>query len=200
MKKVYMFYLYGDKDEINSDNYFGIDGLDIIKGNKFYHVFYAWTTNKTKRKIFKQQRDMDKFMEVIHEIPKEDFDKFSDENSDTFLEERAITTKDINEFNKITKQTVYILSTGNELNNIVDNELYIARKELECTLLSDIYLRAEYFSEKYKNVLEFFNFDEIMSYAYPLDDNDFPFKMFTDDMLAVYTHFYHNTYRKDILK
>ena len=34
----------------------------------------------------------------------------------------------------------------------------------------------------------------------PLDDNDFPFKMFTDDTLSVYSHLYHNTYRKDFLK
>lgn len=198
MKKVYLFYLYDEQDKMNNKIYPAVNGLDIIKGNKYYHVLYAWTPNKEIRKRFKNLRDMTKFREVIHEIPKEDFDKFSDENSDTFLEDRVITTKSFNDKRVIIKRNVYILSTGKELDIMVDESIYIMRKRLECLVSSNIYLREAYFSNIYSEALNFFKLDNVMDYIYPLEENDIPFNMLDEDKLAIYSHLYHNTYRKDI--
>lgn len=199
MKKIYLFYLYDEKDKMTDDIYPGINGLDIIKGNQFYHVLYAWTPNKELRKLFKNLRDMTKFREVIHEITNDEFNKFADENSDTFLEERIITTKHLDNKKVICKQNVYILSTKKEIDIIVYDYHRILQKELECLVLSGIYLREMYFSEIYQNILNFFNFDDIMTSVYPLDESDsLPFDIFNSDNLAVYSHLYHNTYRKDI--
>jgi hypothetical protein len=140
---------------------------------------------------------MEKFKEVVCDIEKEDLDKFSDEYSDTFLEERAITTKAVNDINVIIQKTVYILSTRNELDYMVENKFAIAQKQFEGFINSEIYIREKYFSEVYRKALHFFKLDDIMSYTYPLDDNDIPFNVATEDNLAIYTHLYHNTYRKD---
>ena len=199
MKKIYCFYLYGEKNEVNSKIYPGIDGLEIITGNNCNHVLYAWTPNKIIRKQFKAQRDMTKFREVIHEIPKDNFDKFSDEYADTFLEERGVTTKNITENHMIEKKTVYILTTSKELDVMLENDRSFMIKQLECLIESDIYIREEYFSNIYRNALEFFRFDCLLAYTYPLEeDGGLPFNMVTDDNLAIYSHLYYNTYRKDI--
>ena len=199
MKKIYCFYLYGEKNEIDSNRYPAIDGLEIIIGNNCNHVLYAWTPNKIIRKQFKAQRDMTKFREVIHEIPRENFDKFSDEYSDVFLEERGITTKYITENRIIDKKTVYVLTTPKELDTMLENDKSFMIKQLECLIESEIYIREEYFSDVYRCALDFFRFDGLLSYTYPLeDDGGLPFNMVTDDNLAIYSHLYYNTYRKDI--
>ena len=197
MKKIYMFYLYGEKDEINDEHYPAINGSKIIKGNNFNHVLYAWTPNKNLRKKFKSQRDMTKFHEVVHEISKDELNEFSDEYSDKFLEERPITSKNIDEDHIFRCKTVFILSTRKELDIIVDDEYLICRNQLECLIESEIYIREDYFSDKYKKVLEFLKLDDIMSYSYPLEDTDLPFDIMKKDTLALYSHLYYNTYRKD---
>ena len=197
MKKIYIFYLYGTKDEINDKIYPAINKSEIIKGNNFYHILYAWTPNKNLRKKFKNQRDMSKFYEVIHEIPNEEFNKFSDDYSDSFLEERGISSKYIDIYNVYRSKTILILSTRKELDIIVDDELIFIRHQLECLVLSNYYIREDYFVNKYKNVLSFFKLDEMMNYAYPLEDNGLPFNMIQNDALAIYSHLYYNTYRKD---
>ena len=199
MKKIYLFYLYDEHDKMKTDIYPAIDGLELIKGGKYTHVLYAWTPNKTVRKSFKKYRDMTKFHEVIHEIDTDEFDKFSDENSETFLEELAVTTKNINDNNTISKQNVYVLSTRTELDSIVYNILQIKRKWFEPILNPDIYIHSSYFKEEYHKLLEFFHFDELLSYVYPLDEfDDIPFSVIEDDTLAIYSHLYFNTYRKDM--
>lgn len=198
MKKIYIFYLYGNKDELTEYNYPGISGFDVTQGNRFYHVLYAWTNNKFLRRSFKQQRDMNLFKEVVHEIPNNEFDKFSDEYSDAFLEERAITTKGFNKSNRIIQKICYILTTKNELDYMVENQQYITRNQLKCLIEHDIYIREKYFSDEYRKILNFFAFDDIMSYSYPMDECDIPFKVITDDNLAIYSHLYHNTYRKEL--
>lgn len=198
MKFIYIFYLYDEVDKLNNKKYPGIQGLDIIEGKRFHHVLYAWTINKELRKKFKKQRDMEIFKEVVYEIDKEDFDKFSDEYSNTFLEERAITTKNINDMNVIVQKTFYILATRNELDYIVENRLTITQNQLEGVISSDIYIKEKYFSDIYRKALHFFKFDDIISYTYPLDENDIPFNTATEDNLAIYSHLYYNTYRKEL--
>lgn len=197
MKKIYLFYLYDYQDKINTKTYPAIDGLDIIKGNKYYHVLYAWTPNKNLRKKFKDSRDMSKFKEVVHEIDSDIFDKFSDENSESFLEERLVTTKKIDN-NIITKQNIYVLSTRKELDILVYDQLSIKREQFERVLHTDIYLKEDLFNDRYRTMLSFFHFDDIMSYVYPMDEGNIPFSTLTDDTLAVYSHLYYNTYRKDM--
>ena len=199
MKKIYLFYLYDEKDKMISEIYPCIGGLDVIEGYNFNHVLYAWTPNKNLRKLFKSLRDMAKFREVVHEISNDEFDRFSDENSDTFLEERNITTKEYNSNNTIGKQNVYILSTRRELDTIAYEYVSILRKQLECLVVSDLYLREIYFDEPYRKMLAIFNFDESMGLAYPLEETDAPpFSMYDYDALSIYSHLYQNTYRKDI--
>lgn len=197
MKKVYIFYLYGPKNEVNDKIYPAINNTEIIEGNNFHHVLYAWTPNKNLRKKFKNQRDMNKFHEVIHEVSKEDFNKFSDEFSDRFLEERAITSKNIDEDHIFRCKTIFVLSTRKELDIIVDDEYILVRNQLECLIEPEYYLREDYFTGKYKEMLEFFKLDDMMSYTYPLEENDLPFNVLQTDTLAVYSHLYYNTYRKD---
>ena len=201
MKKIYCFYLYGYKDELRPSNYPAIEGLDIINGNNYNHILYAWTPNKVIRKLFKQQRDMNKFREIIHELPKDEFNKFADEYSDTFLEERGITTKDINEYNVITTKIVYILATAKELDIMIDNDRLIARKLLQRVIDTHILLKEEYFIEEYRRALQTLKFNNIISSTFSMDDADIPpFNIITDDSLAIYSHLYYNTYRKDIGK
>lgn len=198
MKKIYLFYLYDYEDNMNTKIYPAIDETELVHNGSFYHTLYAWTPNKSLRKQFKTQRDMNKFKEVIHEIEKDDFDKFSDIHSDTFLEERSVTTKDIID-HIITRINIHILSTRRELDNLVDNQLQIMKQQLESLIKPDIYLREMYFSEVYQNVLRKFKFDDIMEYLFPLeDDGGLPFNPVCEDTLAIYTHLYYNTYRKDI--
>ena len=197
--KIYLFYLFDESNNMTTDIYPAIDGLDIIKRNNFSHVLYGWTPNKEIRKQFKSLRDMSKFMEVVHEIAKEDLNKFSDDNSDTFLEERSITTKKITDDNIITKCNICVLSTKKELDTMVYDEHIILRKHLEKMISNDVYIREDYFKEQYRKVLSFLHLDDILSYAYPLEESDeLPFNILTQDNLAVYSHLYHNTYRKDI--
>ena len=201
MKKIYLFYLCDKKDKITTQIYPAIEDLTVIEGDIYHHVLYAWTPNKNIRKQFKQSRDMTKFKEIIYEISKEDFNKFADDNSDTFLEERPITTKSTTEDKIITKRNIYVLSTRKELDVLVYNPLIIMQKQLECLALPDIYIREEYFNDKYRNMLEFFQLNDIMAYAYPMEESDsLPFNLICDDTLSIYTHLYHNTYRKDIYK
>jgi hypothetical protein len=196
--KLYLFYLFDEPNNLIADIYPAIDGLEIIRGCYFSHVLYGWTPNKDIRKQFKSLRDMSKFREVIHELSKEDFNKFSDEYSDTFLEERLITTKKI-EDGKIEKRHLHILSTRKELDTMVYDENVILRKQLEDVISSNIYIREEYFKTQYQKVLSFFQLNNILSSTYPLDDSDCPpFNLFHNDNLAIYSHLYHNTYRKDI--
>lgn len=198
MKKVFMFYLYDTQDELNSETYPGIDDLEVLQGNMFYHVLYAWTPNKEIRKQFKSSRDMTKFKELTHEIPKEEFDRFSDENSDTFLEERCITTKKMTNDNIIDKRNIYILSTRRELDYIVYNKNLIMRNQLECLTKPSIYLQDIYFDDEYRQALEFLKLDDTMLSTFPIDDGGIPFSPFDEDVLSIYSHLYHNTYRKDI--
>lgn len=200
MKSIYIFYLYDDINELNDEKYPGIQGLKVIKGNKLHYVLYAWTINKSIRKKFKKQRNMDIFREVVCEIEKDDFNKFSDEYSNTFLEERPITTKIINEERIISKTTSYVLTTRNELDYMAENDFQIAQKRFEKVLTSDIYIREKYFSDIYRDALHFFKLDTIMAYTYPLEDNDIPFVAAEEDKLSIYTHLYHNTYRKELNK
>jgi hypothetical protein len=189
--------LYDDFNSLNDKNYPGIQGLNIIQGTRFHHVLYAWTINKELRKRFKKERDMELFKEVVCEIENEDFDRFSDEFSNTFLEERAITSKAINDENIIIQKTYYVLSTRNELDYIVENKFAIAQTRLEDFIESDIYIREKYFSDIYRKALHFFKLDAIISYTYPLDDDDIPFNVGSEDILSIYSHLYHNTYRKE---
>jgi len=177
--------------------YPAIEGLEIQQGRSLSHVLYAWTPNKDIRKQFKAQRDMNKFREVIHEIPKEDFDQFSDQYSDTFLENRAITTKII-ENGIINTDTVFILTTSQELETVANLNYEFTNTQLTKIANSKLYIKECYFSDVYKKILEFFRFDDVVSYACPLEENSIPFNIVTEDTLAIYTHFYHNTYRKDI--
>lgn len=197
MKVLYIFYLYDTAEELNTENYPGIQGLEIINNNNFNKVLYAWTINKDIRKKFKKQRDMNLFKEVVCEIDSDDFDKFSDEYSNTFLEERPITTKALDKESTFYKETAFILVTRNELDYMVENNYMIIQKQLENALLSDIYIREKYFSGRYKKALRFLKFDIVMASAYPLDDDNIQFAVITDDTLAIYSHLYYNTYRKD---
>ena len=198
MKKIYMFYLYDEKHELTPEKYPAIDELEVLEGNTFFHVLYAWTPNKNIRKQFKSSRNMTIFREMTHEIPDEEFDKFSDENSDTFLEERCITTKKITDDKIIDKRNIYILSTRRELDYIVYNQISIMRKQLECLTKPNIYLQEGCFEDEYRHSLEFLKLDDTMLSVFPIDDNGIPFIPFDDDVLSVYSHLYHNTYRKDL--
>ena len=62
----------------------------------------------------------------------------------------------------------------------------------------EYYIKEKYFKSKYKKVLNLFNLDELMAYAYPMDESDIPFNILKLDTLAIYTHLYFNTYRKDL--
>jgi hypothetical protein len=197
LKTVYIFYLCDTEDKLNENEYPGIQSLEVLKRNNLYHVLYAWTINKSIRKKFKKQRDMNLFKEVVCDIDDENLDKFSDKYSNTFLEERPITTKTI-ENHIICKTTTYVLATKNELDYIVENNFYILQKQLEGMLSSDIYIREAYFKDVYRKALHFFKLDEILAYTYPLDDGDIPFLVIAEDTLAIYTHLYYNTYRKEI--
>jgi hypothetical protein len=197
MKILYIFYLYDKNNELTKEKYPGIDGLNIIHGNDFNKVLYGWTINKNIRKKFKKQRDMKIFKEVVCEIETEDFDKFSDEYSNTFLEERPITTKALNEEKIFYKETSFILATRNELDYMVENASMIMQKLLEDVISSNIYIREKYFIKPYRKALHFFKFDDVLACTYPLDDDDIPFIDVSDDNLAIYTHLYYNTYRKD---
>ena len=193
-----MFYLFDEPNKINDKIYPAIGDLEIIKGSNFSHVLYGWTPNKDVRKQFKQLRDMSKFREVIHEISKEDFDKFSDEYSDTFLEERIITTKKHDD-GIIKKRNIRILATKKELDIMIFDEISILRNQLENVILTDVYVNSLYFINKYRQVLDFFKLNDTLSTVYPLEETDsVPFILFTNDTLAIYSHLYQNTYRKDI--
>jgi hypothetical protein len=196
LKSLYIFYLCDSIEKLTKDNYPGIEDLEIIKDNNHCRVLYAWTVNKKIRKKFKKQRDMELFKEVICDIEDNTFDEFSYEYSNTFLEERPITTKII-EDDIICKTTSFVLATKNELDYISENMFSITQELLDGVLLTDIYIREDYFIDRYKKALHFFKFDEILAYTYPLDDNDIPFLTITEDSLAIYTHLYYNTYRKD---
>lgn len=198
MKKIYLFYLFDEPNKMKPKIYPAIDDLNIINNNNLSYVLYGWTPNKNVRNQFKKLRDMYKFKESVHEISKEDFDKFSDENSDTFLEERLVTTKQIeNGFTKSYK--IRILTTKKELDIMIFDELSILRNQLENVISKDVYVRSNYFINKYRNMLEFFKLDDILLTAYPLDESDCPpFNLFMSDNLAIYSHLYQNTYRKDI--
>ena len=198
MKNVYIFYLYGSKDEINSKKYPAIEDSEIIKKDNYYHTLYAWTPNKDIRKKFKSQRDMSKFYEIKREMTKEELDMFSDEKSDTFLEERAVTSKDIDENHIFRCKNVYVLSTRKELDIISYDAQNISRDQLSYLIDVEYYIKESYFKSKYRKALHTLNLDDLMAYAYPLDDNDIPFNVVKIDTLAVYTHLYHNTYRKDL--
>ena len=65
---------------------------------------------------------------------------------------------------------------------------------------SEIYLQEKLFSDRYRDILSFFHLDDMMDYLFPLDDSNIPFCLLTNDTLAVYSHLYYNTYRKDINK
>ena len=80
----------------------------------------------------------------------------------------------------------------------VENTQMITGSQLENALLDDIYLRSSYFSEVYRKALCLFKFDELMSYACPLEDYGIPFNAMTEDKLSIYSHLYHNTYRKEL--
>lgn len=199
MKKIYCFYLYDLKENLDPSVYPAIDGLDIITGNTYNHTLYAWTPNKINRKLFKQQRDMDKFKENIYEIPEEEFDNFSDQYSETFLEERCITTKNIDEYGKYGKRVVRILTTAKELETMLDMETQFIRKKIQPIIDTNILISEKLFINKYKKALNIMKLDTIISIIFPLDESDIPpLDVFAYDGLAIFTTMYQNTYRKDI--
>lgn len=197
-KKVYLFYLHDDC--LVQEKYPGIGdnptyGLD---SDNYPFTLYGWTTKKEYRDQFKNQRNMDIFTEAKEEFTnRRQFEAFSDLYNSHILEHRALTTKAVT--NGIIKvDIVFTLSTSIEVDHVVFHE-----QRIIMNIFKDSYedkeqfpiIPGKCFDDKYKRLLDYFNF---YSMVFPIDDLPFRPYEFKIDSLGLYVHEFMNTYRKDV--
>lgn len=108
--KVYCFYI--TCEDLNTKDYPGIIADTIAMVNGTLYSLYAYTQNKEFYKYFKKVRDMSKFIVKVIEV--DSFDDFCDDHDSYLLEFHSLTTKGINNDNKVIRKSVEVLMTKAE--------------------------------------------------------------------------------------
>ena len=109
MKRVYAFYIHDI--EIKATEYPGVLNSDIVHKDHGDYAFYAWTSDKFIRKLFKELRRLDIFFEKIFNIDDSVYEQFEIDNPDTKLLTIPVTTQCDS---KVTDDNPFVIS-----NNII---------------------------------------------------------------------------------
>jgi hypothetical protein len=198
--KIYLVFIHGIN--LNRDKYPGIPLIsDInVSPNGEGLAFYGWTRLKKVKNDFKRSRDMKKFYIAEKECDDEnEISEFTEKYSDLLLEYRPYSTK-AHRNGRIISATVLILSTAVERDYIFFSTNFNTYIEENASYLFDnetiALIDSNWFKNKYAKVLEKFNFNEVFCTLFPdelIDEIEID-----KDSMALYCHFFKNTYRKDL--
>lgn len=107
--KIYRFYLIKDKK-------YPFENCNDILDNRI--ELYAITNSKSKAKEFREQRDMNKFIEKSSKCEMDEWISFSDENRGNVLRYIELDTSDVSESGLIYTMTMKVLATDYEYTSI----------------------------------------------------------------------------------
>lgn len=185
--KLYRFYKKPDKNN-NNENARHISDK---------YPLYALTNKKQLALVFKQTRDMTKFVETVTDIHRDEFIDYAGKHRGKVLDNFEFVTRDTNE--KLTSYDVTsmkIVCTLAEKQNVDD--------EVESGMASSYspYLfEAGVFKEKYRDALEVISFLSLYSIYYSSRDNfqyedDVEVPNWSYDETEMFVNMYAETMRK----
>ena len=183
MKRVYAFYIHDI--EIKATEYPGVLNSDIVHKDHGDYAFYAWTSDKFIRKLFKELRRLDIFFEKIFNIDDSVYEQFEIDNPDTKLLTIPVTTQCDS---KVTDDNPFVISTRREMDYIIFHQN---------TILELIHPRV--FKSKYKKALRASGFNNIIKLIYSDKPEDKRIKDMNLDILALYIKIYKGLYKGGVV-
>lgn len=196
MKRVYAFYIHAI--EIKATEYPGVLNSDIVHKDHGDYAFYAWTSDKFIRKLFKELRRLDIFFEKIFNIDDTVYEQFEIDNPDTKLLTIPVTTQCDS---KVTDDNPFVISTRREMDYIIFHQDIILEEILSPERF-DINVRLinpRVFKSKYKKALRTSGFNNIIKLIYSDKPEDKRIKDMNLDILALYIKIYKGLYKGGVM-
>lgn len=184
--KLYRFYKKPDNDSINKEARHISDKYPL----------YALTNKKEFAMVFKQIRDMTKFVETVTDIHRDEFIDYAGKHRGKVLDNFEFVTRDTNK--KLVSEdstSMKIVCTFAEKQNVDD--------EVESGLMnvySPYLFEAGIFKEKYRDALEVISFLSLYKIYYSSRDNfdcdDAEVPNWSYDETEIFVNMYAETLRK----
>ena len=190
MKKVYLFYIYGDA--VDEYKFPGITNDSIRKTDKFEYSLYAYTIDKKIKKIFLNTRKNDLFYTRTITMTDEEFNDFEESYDSHKLDFRKFKTKGIKN-GIIFCDNIRILCTCNEFVHINFDGLGSFNK-----IMSPIIAELDKYNLKVFNdeivdalyqTLDYLNFREFMYFV-----DKISYFSFDINLLSLFFNEYQNTF------
>lgn len=190
MKKVYLFYIYGDA--VDEYKFPGITNDNIRKTDKFEYSLYAYTIDKKIKKIFLNTRKNDLFYARTITMTDEEFHDFEGSYDSHKLDFRKFKTKGIRN-GIIFCDNIRILCTCNEFVHInfdglgsfnkIMSPIIAELDKYNLKVFNDEIVDALYKTLDYLNFREFMYFvDKIYYYSFDIN------------LLSLFFNEYQNTF------
>ena len=190
MKKVYLFYIYGDA--VDEYRFPGITNDSIRKTDKFEYSLYAYTIDKKIKKIFLNTRKNDLFYTRTITMTDEEFNNFEESYDSHKLDFRKFKTKGIKN-GIIFCDNIRILCTCNEFVHInfdglgsfnkIMSPVIVELDKYNLKVFNDEIVDALYETLDYLNFREFMYFVDKISYF-----------SFDINLLSLFFNEYQNTF------
>ena len=190
MKKVYLFYIYGDA--VDEYRFPGITNDSIRKTDKFEYSLYAYTIDKKIKKIFLNTRKNDLFYTRTITMTDEEFNNFEESYDSHKLDFRKFKTKGIKN-GIIFCDNIRILCTCNEFVHInfdglgsfnkIMSPVIVELDKYNLKVFNDEIVDALYQTLDYLNFREFMYFVDKISYF-----------SFDINLLSLFFNEYQNTF------
>ena len=196
MKRVYAFYIHDI--EIKATEYPGVSNSDIVHKDYGDYAFYAWTSDKFIRKLFKELRRLDIFFEKIFNIDDTVYEQFEINNTDTKLLTIPVTTQCDS---KVADDNPFVISTRREMDYVIFHQDTILEEILSPERF-DINVRLinpQIFKSKYKKALRTSGFNNIIKLIYSDKPEDKRIKDMNLDILALYIKIYKGLYKGGVM-
>lgn len=196
MKRVYAFYIHDI--EIKATEYPGVSNSDIVHKDYGDYAFYAWTSDKFIRKLFKELRRLDIFFEKIFNIDDTVYEQFEIDNPDTKLLTIPVTTQ---YDSKVTNDNPFVISTRREMDYIIFHQDTILEEILspERFGINVRLINPQIFKSKYKKALRVSGFNNIIKLIYSDKPEDKRIKDMNLDILALYIKIYKGLYKGGVM-
>lgn len=190
MKKVYLFYIYGDA--VDEYKFPGITNDSIRKTDKFEYSLYAYTIDKKIKKIFLNTRKNDLFYTRTITMTDDEFNDFEGSYDSHKLDFRKFKTKGIKN-GTIFCDNIRILCTCNEFVHInfdglgsfnkIMSPIIAELDKYNLKVFNDEIVDALYQTLDYLNFREFMYFvDKIYYYSFDIN------------LLSLFFNEYQNTF------
>lgn len=200
--KVYCFYLV--LNSILVDEYPGVkaDTIKELPGG-LQSSLYAYTNDKDIAKFFKETRDMNKFVEKIIDVDKQDFENFCNTSSCYLLESHPFTIRKLSKDNIYNSAPYHVICTTMEFdaicyceNNIFDDILY---NVIGCNI-GEFIDTIEFVNQELKDAMKVLCYENFVDYYVPMDIYDQMMGYDNElllDQFKLYIRLFSNTFKED---